>query len=302
MSLALDFIYQGLSFLYEPMFMRRAALALFLLGLSASGAGVLVVSRRMAFFPEATGHTVFFGLAAGLILGLPEEASVLAFGLGMGLAITYLSRHSRLSSDTVIGLSFSGAVAAGLVMVSRYPKVAAGLGRYFLGDVLTADDRAIAFLAGLALVSFLFCFFLYDRLMLGSVSAEGMKGQAWADYLFGAYLALVVVVSVQAVGVLLVTALLVAPAACGRVLGRSGRAMFWIAMAVSLLSGQIGLALAFRPQVDASAGAMVVLMAIVFFAAAASMAAIARALRGRHRGIGQASARGKGEGANKNSC
>ncbi|MDR1314190.1 MAG: metal ABC transporter permease, partial [Deltaproteobacteria bacterium] len=100
--------------LYGPVFMRKAALAMFLLSIAASGTGVLVVSRRMAFFPDAAGHTVFAGLALGLIFGLPPAPAVLCFGVFIGVLIIWLVRHSNLASDTVIGLVFSGGVALGL--------------------------------------------------------------------------------------------------------------------------------------------------------------------------------------------
>ncbi|MDR2459905.1 MAG: metal ABC transporter permease [Deltaproteobacteria bacterium] len=258
-------IYSVFGFLYEPAFMQRAATALFLLSFCASGTGVLVVSRRMAFFPDAAGHTIFAGLAIGLILSLPVDIVVLIFGVLIGLLIIYLLRHSTLSSDTIIGLVFSGGVALGLALTSRYPQAQGSVNRYFLGDVLTLDDRGIVLLLLLTLLSILFFLFLYNKLMLSCVAPANYRTSALADYLFGAFLSLVVVISVQAVGVLLVTALLVAPAAVGRVLAKTGRGMFWIALLVSVVSGQVGLWVSYLPQINTTTGATVVFCSIAIF-------------------------------------
>ncbi|MDR0620442.1 MAG: metal ABC transporter permease [Deltaproteobacteria bacterium] len=247
--------------------MRRSAVAMALLSLSTSAAGVMVVNRRLAFFPDAVGHSVFAGVAIALLLGLNLQFTVLGLCVLIGLSITFLARHSHLASDTIIGLVFSGAVALGLALVSREPQATAGLSRFFLGDVLTVDDAQIVALAVLAALSFVFLFFLTNRLTIGCVIPMAQKN-AWPDYLFGAYLALVVAVGVQAVGVLLVTALLIAPAATGRTLSVSLKGMFWVALAVGALAGQLGLWASFQPAVNASAGATVVLTNVAIFSLA----------------------------------
>ncbi|MDR1396078.1 MAG: metal ABC transporter permease [Deltaproteobacteria bacterium] len=262
--LFLDSLYEALGFFYEPMFMRRSMTALFLLSLAVSGAGVLAVSRRMAFFPDAVGHSVLAGLAAGVVLGFEPQAAVLIFGVFLGLLITFLSRRGRLTSDTSLALVFSGAVALGLALISRNPRATAGLTRWFMGDILTVGDGEILALLGLDIAAFGLFFFFYNRLILSAVFPAGLKHMVWADYLFGAFLAAVSVLAVQAVGVLLATALLVTPAAAGRLAASSGRSLFWLALFFSLASGQLGLWISFQPGVNTSAGATVVLAGLAF--------------------------------------
>ena len=104
-----------------------------------------------------------------------------------------------------------------------------------------------------------------NRLTLSAVGPViGRQGRA-AEYCFGAFLAIVVMVAVQAVGVLLVTALLVAPAASGRLLAASFKGMFWASAILGVLAGQIGLWASFQPAVNASVGASVVLGNVFFF-------------------------------------
>lgn len=263
-------IYDFMGLCYEPMFMRRAALALLLLSLSTSMAGVMVVNLKMAFFSDAVSHSIFAGMALAIIWGLPEKPAVLAFTVGLGLLVVYLGRHSRLAADTVIGLVFSGVIAFGLAVVSRTPVAAKTINRFLLGDILTVDDKDIAALAALAVLTCLFMIFFFNQLTISSISPAIAHSRAplktrLAAYAFGAYLALVVMVAVWSVGVLLVTAFLVAPAATGRNSASSLAAMFWIAVGASVFSGQAGLYLSARPAVNTATGATAVMVAISLF-------------------------------------
>ncbi len=263
-------VYNFLGYFHEPMFLRRAALALLLLAPVSAGAGVLVVNQRLAFFADAVGHSVFFGVALALLLSLPEQPVLLATGVVIGLAVIYLSRHSRLAGDTIIGLVFSGAIALGLAIVSRNPGTAKGLSRFFMGDILTLTDSEILTLAGLAVLSLFFLYFLFNHLTLESLSpvlarSRQPRKSRVAPYIFAVFLALVVTVSVRSVGVLLVTALLVAPAAIGRNWASSAGGMFRIAVLISLISGQSGLYLSTLPQINTATGATVVLVAVFIF-------------------------------------
>lgn len=263
-------LYNFFGFFYEPMFLRRAALALLLLTPVSAAAGVLVVNQRLAFFADAVGHSVFFGLALALVLNLTERPVVLITGVFIGLLVIYLSRHSRLAADTVIGLVFSGAIALGLAIVSRNPGPARGLSRFFLGDILTLGETEVLILAVLAVLAFFFMLYFYNHLTLESLSPVLARSRSplksrLAPYVFGVFLSLVVTVSVWSVGVLLVTALLVAPAAVGRNWASSAATMFWIAVLVSLISGQAGLYLSTLPQINTATGATVVLVAVSVF-------------------------------------
>lgn len=270
MELLFNPVYGLLGQFYEPMFIRRAALALLLLTPVSAAAGVLVVNQRLAFFADAVGHSVFAGVALALLLSLPEKPVVLAAGAAIGLTVVYLSRHSRLAADTVIGLVFSGAIALGLAIVSRNPGTAKGLSRFFLGDVLTVGDAEVAALLVLAVLAIFFMIFFFNHLTLESLSPVLTRSKSpvksrFAPYAFGLFLAVVVTVSVWSVGVLLVTALLVAPAAAGRNWAGSAASMFWVAIAISAFSGQVGLYLSTRPEINTATGATVVLVTIFVF-------------------------------------
>jgi zinc transport system permease protein len=270
-------IYDFIAVIYEPLFMRRAAVALFLLSLAVSGAGVLAVSRRMAFFPDTVGHSALAGLALGVITGLDPQVAVVFFGLGLGLFIVFLSRKAKFSSDISLALVFSGAVALGIALISRDPRATAGLTRWLMGDVLTVSDPEILALLGLDVISLALFLSHYNRLVLAAVFPAGLGAKGAGDYLFGAYLAVVSVLAVQAVGVLLATALLVTPAATGRILAASGRSFFWLSLGFSVIGAQLGLYISYQPGVNASAGATIVLTGLTFL----GLASLGRCFKGR---------------------
>ena len=263
-------VYDFLGLFWEPMFLRRASLALGFLTLIAAGAGVLVVNLRLAYFADAVGHTVFAGLALALIFSWPEKPAVLGVGAAVGVGVIYLTRHSRLAADTAIGLVFSGAVALSLALVSRHSGATRGLSRFILGDILTVTDAEILALAGLALATVVFLALFFNHLTLESLSPTLARARRpllsrFLPYLFGFWLALTASVAVWSVGLLLVTALLVAPAAAGRTAASSAGGMFWAAQAVAAVSGQLGLYVSTRPGVNTAAGATVVLTAVLIF-------------------------------------
>lgn len=254
----------------EPRFMRQALLALLLLTPMTAILGVQVTLFRMAFFSDAVGHSAFAGVALGLLLGAPPDAAMLVFGVLVGLAVMAVQRSSQLSADTAIGIVFSAVVAFGLAVVSR----AGGLGRqmqqFLYGDILTVGEGEIAALGLLLLGLVLFEAAGWNRLMAVALSpvtarVQGIRVAFW-QYGFACFLALAVMFSVRAVGVLLMTALLVVPAATARNLAASAGGMFWWSLAVGVGSGVIGLLLSAQEWFAASSGATVVLVACAAFA------------------------------------
>ncbi|MGL4208397.1 MAG: metal ABC transporter permease, partial [Candidatus Adiutrix sp.] len=161
-------------------------------------------------------------------------------------------------------------VALGLAIVSRNPQATKGLSRFFLGDILLLNNSDIYILAALLLTTCVFMVFFFNHLNLINLSPILARSRnplktSVSPYIFGAFLALVIMISIWAVGVLLVTALLVAPAAAARNWAGSLASMFRLAVIISLISGQVGLYLSTRPQINTSTGATVVLVSIFIF-------------------------------------
>lgn len=254
----------------QPRFMRQALLGLLLLCPMTAMLGVQVLNFRMAFFSDAVGHSAFAGVAVGLILGAPPRISMLLFGMAVGLLVMAVQRKSGLSADAAIGIVFSAVVAFGLAVVSRASGLAREMDQFLYGDILTVSQGEIVVLFLLLCALTLFQIFGSNRLLAIALSpmmarVSGTVVAFW-QYLFAALLALVVMFCVRAVGVLLVTAMLVVPAATARNLARTMRGMFWWSIAVSVASGFAGLWLSAQEWLATASGATIILVACAFFA------------------------------------
>lgn len=253
----------------EARFMQQAMVGLVLLAPMAAVMGVQVVNFRMAFFSDAISHSAFAGVALGLIFSVNPHWTMPIFGLLVGLGIMAVQRNSTLSSDTVIGVFFSAVVAFGLAVVSRERSVARDLQRFLYGDILTIGDGEILWLMALFLSLMVFQAYGYNRLLYIGINptlARAHRVQvAGYQYGFAALLALIVMFSVWAVGVLLVTAMLIVPAATARNFARSAGAMFWWTLMVSVTSAIAGLLISAQDWASTAAGATIVLVSCLWF-------------------------------------
>lgn len=253
----------------QARFMQQAMLGLLLLAPMAAVMGIVVVNFRMAFFADAISHSAFAGVALGLIFAVDPGWTMPAFGMLVGLGIMILQRHTSLSSDTVIGVFFSAMVAFGLAIVSRDRSLARDLQRFLYGDILTISDGQILCLMALFLALMAFQAASYNHLLyigLNPTLAQAHRVRvAIHQYIFAGLLSLIVMFSVQAVGVLLVTAMLIVPAAAARNVARSAGSMFWWAMLVSLTSAASGLIVSAQDWARTATGATVILVACGWF-------------------------------------
>lgn len=251
--------------------MQQAMAGLLLLSPLCAAMGVSIVNFRMAFFSDAISHSAFTGVALGLILGVSAQASMMGFGVLIGLLIVSVGRRSSLSKDTVIGVFFSGVIAFGLAVVSRDRQAARDVTRFLYGDILTTSDAQIVCLLFLFAVLMAFVALGYNRMLLMGINQSVAQAHrvrvTLYQYLFAGLVSVVVIFAVWAVGVFLVTALLIVPAATGRNLARSAGGMFWWAVGVSLISAVTGLIISAQPWAGTATGATVVLVSCIFFLA-----------------------------------
>ena len=264
----------------QARFMQQALLGLLLVAPMAAAMGVQVINFRMAFFADAIGHSAFAGVALGLIFAVSPSWTMPLFGLAVGLAIMALQRRSSLSTDTVIGVVFAAVMAFGLAMVSRDRGVARDLQRFLYGDILTIAEPELLGLGALFLTVMVFQAWGYNRLLYVSlnpvVASVHRVPVALCQYLFAGLLALVVMFSVWAVGVLLVTALLIVPAAAARNFARSAGSMFWWSLLISTTSAVAGLLVSAQDWARTATGPTVVLCGFAWFLASQAVATFRR--------------------------
>lgn len=264
----------------EFRFMRYALIECVLLAPICAAMGVKVVNFRMAFFSDAISHSAFAGIAIGFLLneGLAQAGvffdpriALILFALVVGLAIAFVRRKTELSTDTVIGVVFSTVVALGIAIITSSGDRQANFGRYLYGDILTLDATDLGLSLVLAGAVLAFMAVSFNRLALVGLNDElahsrGVRVRLH-DYLFSLLLALVVAVSIRTAGILLVTAMLIVPAAAARNLARSLGGMFWWALLIGLLSGLVGTIASFSAYLEnVGTGAVIVLAAALFFA------------------------------------
>ncbi len=260
----------------ENAFMLRALVAGCLVALACAVVGAFVVLRGLAFIGDALAHGVLPGIAGAVLLGLP---TMLGAAVGAGAMIggvTLITRRTRLSTDTAIGLLFVGMLALGVVMVSRSSAFTGDLTRILFGDVLGIGWGDIALqaaaTAGVLAIAVL-CARPFLLLCFDAETAQ-VAGFPAARYhaLMLVLVAVTVVVSFQTVGTLLVFGMLLAPASAGALVARRVPSVMAIAAAVGVVSVAGGLLLSYHA--DLAAGASIVLVAVgAFFVVFAARAA-----------------------------
>lgn len=255
----------------EPAFMKRAVLAMLFVAPAAAAVGVPLVHYRMAFFSDAIGHSAFTGVALGVLLGIDPLLTMIAFGLFVAWSITMVRGKTELSPDTVIGVFFSTVIALGIAVISARKGLTRNLQSYLFGDLLAISEAELLWMGAIFLAVGAYLFLAFNRLMLlgiqeGFARAMGIPVR-YLEVSFALVVALVVTTSIRAVGILLVTALLVVPAAAARNIARGTAAAFWLAIAISLLSGFLGIASSY--YLDTATGATIVLFTSLCFAVTA---------------------------------
>ncbi len=263
----------------EPLFMKRAILAMLFVAPAAAAAGVPLVHFRMAFFSDAIGHSAFTGVAIGVLLGVHPLLTMVAFGLFVAWAITLVKGRTELSPDTVIGVFFSTVIALGIAVISAQKGLTRNLQAYLYGDLLAVSETELLWMGMLLIAVGVYLFLAFNKIMLIGVH-EGLARSMGVsvrglEISFALVVALVVTTAIRAVGILLVTAILVVPAAAARNVARGIVSAFWAAIAIAVASGLLGIAGSY--YLDTATGATVVLFAAGFFA----LTALLRGISGR---------------------
>ena len=251
----------------ESEFMKNALLAILLVTPLFGLLGTMVVSNRMAFFSDSIGHGAFTGIALGTILGgIKPIWGAIAFSIVFAVTITLIKTRSKSSSDTIIGVFSSTAVAVGLVILS-FGGNFNSFSSYLIGDLLSINQMDIALLAIVFVGVLALWVFILNKVLLVSISeslaASRGVNTLLTEILFTCAIALVVTITIQWVGLLLINSLLVLPAAAARNISKNVRQYHLASVIIAVFSGVTGLILSYFFNV--STGASVVLVAAVIF-------------------------------------
>jgi manganese/iron transport system permease protein len=262
-----------LDLILDPMaygFMQRGLVAAILVGVVCAVMGAFVVLRGLAFIGDAVSHAAFPGLVIAYMLGIPLYIGGAIAAVGTALAIGAVARRGALRFDTAVGVLFAGMFAFGILLFSTIQNYVADLFSYLLGNVLGitfVDIVQIAFLGGLVLlvVTILRKELLYASFDPAGAAASGLPVET-LDYLLLGLIGVTIVVSIQAVGIIMVVAMLVTPAATGQLLVSRFWDLVKVAIGVAVVASVSGLYLSF--YVNVASGASIVLVETLLFALA----------------------------------
>jgi len=261
---------------YQYTFMKNAFLAVLLLTPLLGLLGTMAVNHQMAFFSDALGHSALTGIGLGILLGLRNDlVAMLVFGIIWAILICIIKQSGTASADTVISVFSSTSVAAGLLILSHGGKFAK-YSSLLIGDILAVTPADLFWLLLALAGTLLLWILLYNSLLLTSVDpflarSRGVRTRL-VECLFVVAVAVAVMLSIRWVGVLLINALLILPAAAGRNLARSCRQHAAWTVCLALFSGLVGLTLSY--YLDASAGASIVIVSSLCYAVSLAVRAI----------------------------
>lgn len=262
-----------LQLISEPLtypFMVRALLAAIMVGVLCPVVGAYMVLKGLSFFGDALAHAILPGVVVTFLIGWPLAIGALLAALLAALLIGIISQRSNLQEDTAIGIVFAGAFALGVALLSTVSSFAVDLTHILFGDVLgvSSTDLWVILALGLVVIGVIVLFYKeFLVLTFDPVLALVLRLPATAlRYLLLGLIALTVVTSLQTVGIALVLAMLVTPAATARLLTHRLLTMMAVGALLGVASNVIGLYISY--YLNIASGPTMVLVATAFFGAA----------------------------------
>ncbi len=245
----------------------RALIASTLVGVVCAVVGTYVVLRGVAFIGDAIAHAGFPGVVAAYMLGIPTYFGAAVAAVGTALAIGLVTKRAGIRQDTVIGVMFAGTFAFGIFLFSAIKGYVADLFSFLFGNVLAISPTDLVALVVLGLGVIMVVALLWKQLLYATfdplgAAASGIRVDR-LEYLFLALVALTIVVSLQAVGIILVVAMLVTPAATAQMLSVHFTRLMLLAAVVGIASAVLGLYLSY--WLDVASGATIVLVETALF-------------------------------------
>ena len=259
-------------------FMQRAFVAALVVGVLCSSLGTYVVLRRLSFIGDGLAHASFAGIVVAYLRGANFYGGAAVATILTALAIGFVHRRGRVSLDTSIGVLFTAAFALGIFLMSRSTRATVDLQNYLFGNILGVSSSDVAVVVGVGIAIALVVGALWRPLLYTSfdpVVAQAAGLRVWfVDYALLVVLALTIIVSVQLVGIVLVAALLVTPAAAAAQLTQRFVPMMLLSCAFGIASAIGGLYASY--SLHASSGATIVLLATLIFFATLFTSAVRR--------------------------
>lgn len=250
-------------------FMRNAFLAVIIISPLFGLLGTMIVNNKMAFFSDALGHSALTGIAVGVVFGVTDTTwSMVAFAVVFALLLNYIGSKTAVSTDTVISVFSSASIAVGLAILSK----GGNFSRYsslLVGDILSITPRELWYLLIIFAATLIFWLTCFNKLNAVSLNRTLAKSRGipvrLMELVFAVIIALIVMLSIKWVGILIINALLILPAAGSRNISVNMREYHLFSVIFSLFSGIVGLIISYFTNV-ATGPMIVILAAIIYFA------------------------------------
>ncbi len=252
---------------FQYAFMQRAFIAAGLAAVVCAVVGTFVVEKGLAFMGDAVAHSSLAGMAVFYLLGGSIFWGALAWAVPASVAITYVSRRADIRLDTSVGIIYAGGFALGVIIVSRANNYTADLLSFLFGNVLGTSWNDVFLIGGVAAVILLVVGLFYKELLFTSydatvAAASGIPVRLM-QYLLPVLVGVTTVAALKTVGIVLVLALLVTPAATGSLLARRLSGIMAAAVVIALAAILGGLYLSFR--LDLPSGPSIAMVATGLF-------------------------------------
>ncbi|MBB5922105.1 manganese/iron transport system permease protein [Actinoalloteichus hoggarensis] len=252
---------------WNHVFMRRAFLVAAMSGVVCGVIGCYVVLRGMAFIGDTVAHAVFPGVSIAFVFQFNLVLGGAVAGLLTAVLVAVFSQNRRLKEDTVIGVLFAAAFGLGIVILSSTAGYSGSLESFLFGQILGISDGDVANVLVVGCVLLAVTLAMSGRLVAVSLDRETARAAGlpvfWLDLALYAMVTVAIVISLQAVGNILVLALLITPAACARLLTDRLGVMMVLAPVIGAAASFLGLYLSFA--FNLAAGGLIVLVATAFF-------------------------------------
>lgn len=262
--------------LFQLPFMQRALLGGALTGVMGGMLGSFTILRQLSFFSDALGHSALLGISLGVLLGLNPSVVVLPFAVLFALGVTYLLTHTRLWTDALLNVIYSSSLAISIIILSFVGQYKGGLNNLLFGDILAIGPGDLVASGLLLLVCTLFIGLTLRTQILLTLHeplaiSRGISVNSHRTT-FIVLLALVVAVSIKAIGVLLVSAFVVIPACAARLLSRTFTSYVLGSAGLGALSAVLGMGVS--AAFNLPSGPSIVATQLVFFVIAMGLPAV----------------------------
>jgi ABC-type Mn2+/Zn2+ transport system permease subunit len=248
-------------------FMQRALVASVLVGALTALVGAYVVLKGLAFIGDAISHAAFPGIVVAFMLKLPIYPGAIVAAMLTALGVGWVSRRAALRLDTSIGVLFAGAFAAGVLLISTIKGYVGDLMSFLFGNVLAVTSSDLVIVAVLSLLVVLALAATYKEMLFATFDPLGAQAAGYPvgllEYGLLVLVALAIAVSIQVVGIILVVAMLVTPAATAQLLTKRFAQLLILAVVLSVLESMAGLFLSFYG--NWASGATIVLVQTAVF-------------------------------------